>query len=56
METYGKWFDPPLRIADSAISIPTGPGLGIADPKEILKGATVVKESAPASSSGDSGA
>jgi L-alanine-DL-glutamate epimerase-like enolase superfamily enzyme len=43
VETYGKWFDPPLRINDGAISIPTGPGVGIVDPNEILKGATVVR-------------
>jgi L-alanine-DL-glutamate epimerase-like enolase superfamily enzyme len=44
VETVGKWFDPPLKIVDGAISIPKGPGMGIADPKEILKGATVVQE------------
>jgi L-alanine-DL-glutamate epimerase-like enolase superfamily enzyme len=41
-ETYGKWFDPPLVCSDSSINIPTGPGLGLADPKELLAGATVV--------------
>lgn len=45
VETYGKWFDPPLRIIDGAITVPKGPGLGLADPKETLKGATVVQES-----------
>ena len=44
VETYGQWFNPPLRIADGAISVPRGPGLGFADPKEILKGATPVRE------------
>jgi L-alanine-DL-glutamate epimerase-like enolase superfamily enzyme len=44
IETYGKWFDPPLRIVDGAITIPRGPGVGIADPKEILKGAEVVSD------------
>jgi L-alanine-DL-glutamate epimerase-like enolase superfamily enzyme len=43
VETYGQWFDPPLRIAGGAITIPEGPGVGIADPKEILKDAKVVK-------------
>ncbi len=43
VETYGQWFDPPLRIAGGAISIPEGPGVGIADPTEVLKGAVVVK-------------
>jgi L-alanine-DL-glutamate epimerase-like enolase superfamily enzyme len=42
VETYGKWFDPALRIIDGAITIPKGPGVGIADPKEILKGATAI--------------
>jgi len=50
VETYGKWFDPPLKIEDGAITIPKGPGVGIADPKEILKGATLVEDAgAPAS-------
>jgi L-alanine-DL-glutamate epimerase-like enolase superfamily enzyme len=39
---YGDWFSPALRIADGAISVPRGPGVGIADPKEILKGTQVV--------------
>ncbi len=43
VETYGKWFDPPLRTTDSKINIPTGPGVGFADPKGLLEGATVVK-------------
>jgi L-alanine-DL-glutamate epimerase-like enolase superfamily enzyme len=43
VETYGKWFDPPLRTADSTLSVPKGPGVGIADPKAILKGASVAK-------------
>jgi L-alanine-DL-glutamate epimerase-like enolase superfamily enzyme len=55
VETYGKWFDPPLRCTDSAINIPKSPGVGLADPKEILKGATLVSEPAPARSGGDGG-
>ena len=43
VETYGKWFDPPLQITDGAISVPKGPGVGIADPKELLKGAATVQ-------------
>jgi L-alanine-DL-glutamate epimerase-like enolase superfamily enzyme len=42
VNTYGKWFDPPLKINNGAITIPKGPGVGIADPKEILKGAEAV--------------
>ena len=41
-ETYGKWFDPPLRTTDSIINVPKGPGVGIVDPKGLLAGATVV--------------
>lgn len=49
VETYGKWFDPPLKIVDGAITVPQGPGVGIADPKELLKGATPVQDTgAPA--------
>jgi L-alanine-DL-glutamate epimerase-like enolase superfamily enzyme len=42
VETYGKWFDPPLRIVDGELTIPTGPGVGIADPKDVLQDATAV--------------
>ena len=44
VDTYGKWFDPPLRTVDSAINVPKGIGVGLADPKEILKGAELVKD------------
>jgi L-alanine-DL-glutamate epimerase-like enolase superfamily enzyme len=54
VETFGKWFDPPLKIVDGEITVPKGPGVGIADPKEILKDAVVVKSEAPAPTS-DSG-
>jgi L-alanine-DL-glutamate epimerase-like enolase superfamily enzyme len=43
LETYGKWFDPPLQIVDGAISVPKGPGVGIADQMEILTGAIPVQ-------------
>lgn len=29
IEQTGKWYDPPLRLKDGAINVPTGPGLGI---------------------------
>jgi L-alanine-DL-glutamate epimerase-like enolase superfamily enzyme len=45
VETYGQWFDPPLRIMDGALTVPKGPGSGLADPGEVLKGATPVQES-----------
>ena len=44
IETFGQWFDPPLKAVDGAITIPQAPGVGIADPKEILKGAVVVQD------------
>jgi L-alanine-DL-glutamate epimerase-like enolase superfamily enzyme len=44
VETFGQWFDPPLRTNDGHLTVPKGPGVGIADPKEILKGATPVQD------------
>ena len=46
-ETYGKWFDPPLRTSDSTINVPKGPGVGIADPNGLLQGATAVTSDLP---------
>jgi L-alanine-DL-glutamate epimerase-like enolase superfamily enzyme len=43
VETYGQWFNPPLVTTDSHINVPTAPGLGLANPTEILRDATVVK-------------
>jgi L-alanine-DL-glutamate epimerase-like enolase superfamily enzyme len=43
VDTYGKWFDPPLRIVDGELSVPAGPGVGIADPMAVLRGAVVVR-------------
>jgi L-alanine-DL-glutamate epimerase-like enolase superfamily enzyme len=45
VKTYGQWFNPPLVINDGTLTVPQGPGVGIADPKEILKGAEVVLDS-----------
>jgi L-alanine-DL-glutamate epimerase-like enolase superfamily enzyme len=41
-EKYGKWFDPPLKVHDGEFNVPKGPGVGIADSKELLKGAVAV--------------
>jgi L-alanine-DL-glutamate epimerase-like enolase superfamily enzyme len=41
-ERYREWFDPPLRIHDGALAVPTGPGLGIVDLRELLKDAEPV--------------
>lgn len=43
VKQYGDWFNPPLRILDGALTVPQGPGVGIVEPKEVLKGAEVVK-------------
>jgi L-alanine-DL-glutamate epimerase-like enolase superfamily enzyme len=40
VEKYGSWFDPPIRATDGTLNVPTAPGLGLADPEEILRGAT----------------
>ncbi len=29
LEQTGSWYDPPLRLANGAINVPTGPGFGI---------------------------
>ena len=43
VKQYGDWFNPPLRILDGALIVPQGPGVGIVDPKEVLKDAAVMK-------------
>lgn len=43
IERYRDWFDPPLTICDGCLRIPTGPGVGIADPKQVLADALPVK-------------
>lgn len=42
VDTYGPWFDPPLRATDGTLNVPTGPGLGLADPQAILRGAAIL--------------
>lgn len=37
IEFYGNLFDPPLRVCNGAMSIPTGPGSGISDINALLK-------------------
>jgi len=39
IQRYRDWFDPPLEIKDGALTVPKGPGVGIAKPGEVLKGA-----------------
>jgi L-alanine-DL-glutamate epimerase-like enolase superfamily enzyme len=38
-EKYGKWFDPPIRVANGKMTIPGGPGVGIKDIRALLDGA-----------------
>lgn len=40
-ESY-DWFDPPLRVKDGKLSVPSGPGVGIKDIGPLLKGASEV--------------
>lgn len=39
----GSWYDPPLRLKNGAINVPTGPGLGIADVPGLLRNAKPVE-------------
>ena len=39
----GPWYDPPLRLKNGAINVPTGPGLGITADADILRDAKVVE-------------
>ncbi|MBC8871016.1 MAG: mandelate racemase/muconate lactonizing enzyme family protein [Planctomycetes bacterium] len=39
VERYSQWFDPPLESKDGMLSVPTGPGVGIANIPELLKDA-----------------
>ncbi len=41
-ETYGDWFDPPIKVKDGKMSVPSGPGMGITDLKGLLQDATEV--------------
>jgi L-alanine-DL-glutamate epimerase-like enolase superfamily enzyme len=38
-EEYGGWFDPPLKVKDGRMPVPSGPGVGIKDLAGLLKGA-----------------
>jgi L-alanine-DL-glutamate epimerase-like enolase superfamily enzyme len=39
VERYADWFNPPLRVRNGAMTVPTGPGVGIVDISGLLKGA-----------------
>ena len=42
IDRYRDWFDPPLDTADGELVVPTGPGVGIVGPREVLKDAETV--------------
>ncbi len=39
IERYSDWFDPPLRIRDGKLGVPSGPGVGIRDVAAVIRGA-----------------
>ena len=39
IEKYRDWFDPPLEAKNGALTVPTGPGVGIASLRDVLTGA-----------------
>jgi len=43
IERYQDWFDPPLAIGDGSLTVPRGPGVGIANMAEVLEGAEPVE-------------
>ena len=43
IEKYGGLFDPPLKAEDGKMSVPSGPGVGIADVGELVRGAEVME-------------
>jgi L-alanine-DL-glutamate epimerase-like enolase superfamily enzyme len=42
IEAYRNWFDPPLRIHGGRLTVPQGPGVGIANLRDFLKDAKPV--------------
>ena len=38
----GSWYDPPLRLRNGSVNVPTGPGLGIIAEADLLKSAKPV--------------
>ena len=42
VEKFADLFDPPLRIRDGAMSVPTGPGTGVVDFQPLIRDAEVV--------------
>ena len=42
LEKFGNWFDPPISVKDGKLTVPRGPGAGIANLAGLLRGAEVV--------------
>ena len=42
IEKYGAWFDPPIAVRNGKMTVPRGPGVGIADVVRLLAGAREV--------------
>jgi len=43
IERYAGWFDPPLESRGGSLTVPSGPGVGIADVAAVLEGAEPVR-------------
>jgi len=43
IENYSNLFDPPLKIADGAFTVPRGPGVGIKDIRAVLQNAILLR-------------
>lgn len=43
IERYSDWFASPIEVKDGAMAVPTGPGVGIVSPKDVLRNAVRVK-------------
>jgi L-alanine-DL-glutamate epimerase-like enolase superfamily enzyme len=43
VERYRSWFNSGLEVRNGALTVPTGPGVGIADIAGLLKGAERVR-------------
>ena len=42
-ETYGSLFEPAIKVKDGKMSVPSGPGLGIKDLKDLLRDAVEIE-------------
>jgi len=42
VDRIGKWYDPPLKLKDGAITVPSGPGLGLPNDAKVFRNAKKV--------------